>query len=194
MLKRFLAAAALLAVAAATSIAVPSVASAAPQSATGSIWSNLPPQGDCGTLTTTGSSTVVGSYTVTAAPGGVTMSVALTMPANANQPYSIYQNCVGTLATGTSDAAGVVSSTFFVPASDALGADLWEIDGGFPDGTYFRGEPVHVTPGGTTPPPPAQPTTKDDCKNGGWKSFPGFKNQGDCVSFVATHGRNAAAA
>jgi hypothetical protein len=33
------------------------------------------------------------------------------------------------------------------------------------------------------------PTTKDQCKNGGWHSFPGFKNQGDCVSFVATEGR-----
>jgi hypothetical protein len=35
------------------------------------------------------------------------------------------------------------------------------------------------------------PTTKDDCKNGGWKNFtPAFKNQGDCVSFVATKGKN----
>ena len=25
--------------------------------------------------------------------------------------------------------------------------------------------------------------------NGGWQAF-GFKNQGDCVSFVATHGKN----
>ena len=31
------------------------------------------------------------------------------------------------------------------------------------------------------------PTSKDDCKNGGWTTFndPSFKNQGDCVSFVA---------
>jgi hypothetical protein len=38
----------------------------------------------------------------------------------------------------------------------------------------------------------AQPlaTSKDQCKNGGWRSFPGFKNQGDCVSFVATNGRS----
>lgn len=39
-----------------------------------------------------------------------------------------------------------------------------------------------------------KPTTKDDCKNGGWKNFNGiytFKNQGDCVSFVATGGKNA---
>jgi hypothetical protein len=35
------------------------------------------------------------------------------------------------------------------------------------------------------------PTTKDDCKNGGWQTFdPPFKNQGDCVSFVATKGKN----
>jgi hypothetical protein len=40
------------------------------------------------------------------------------------------------------------------------------------------------------------PTTKDECKNGGWETFTGFqgqtifKNQGDCVSFVATGGKN----
>jgi hypothetical protein len=34
------------------------------------------------------------------------------------------------------------------------------------------------------------PTTKDECKNGGWQSFGVFKNQGDCVSFVATGGKN----
>jgi hypothetical protein len=34
------------------------------------------------------------------------------------------------------------------------------------------------------------PTSKDQCKNGGWKSFGVFKNQGDCVSFVATRGKN----
>jgi hypothetical protein len=34
------------------------------------------------------------------------------------------------------------------------------------------------------------PTSKEQCKNGGWRNFPQFKNQGDCVSFVATHGRN----
>ena len=37
---------------------------------------------------------------------------------------------------------------------------------------------------------PKEPTRLDQCKNGGWRTFPGFKNQGDCVSFVATHGKN----
>jgi hypothetical protein len=30
------------------------------------------------------------------------------------------------------------------------------------------------------------PTSKDQCKDGGWRDFPQFKNQGDCVSFVET--------
>jgi hypothetical protein len=35
------------------------------------------------------------------------------------------------------------------------------------------------------------PTAKDQCMNNGWKGFQTkFKNQGDCVSFVATGGKN----
>ena len=39
--------------------------------------------------------------------------------------------------------------------------------------------------------PPA-PISEDQCKHGGWKSFGQiwFKNQGDCVSYVATGGKN----
>lgn len=40
-------------------------------------------------------------------------------------------------------------------------------------------------------PPPSAPETKADCKKGGWMNYGGmFKNQGDCVSFVATNGKN----
>jgi hypothetical protein len=36
------------------------------------------------------------------------------------------------------------------------------------------------------------PTSKEQCKDGGWRRFGDtFKNQGDCVSFVATGGRSA---
>jgi hypothetical protein len=34
------------------------------------------------------------------------------------------------------------------------------------------------------------PTSKDQCRHGGWEAFGVFKNQGDCVSFVVTQGRN----
>jgi hypothetical protein len=37
---------------------------------------------------------------------------------------------------------------------------------------------------------PPLPTSKDECKNGGWRTYGVFKNQGDCVSFVATGGKN----
>ena len=36
----------------------------------------------------------------------------------------------------------------------------------------------------------AFPTTADECKKGGWEDFGAFKNQGDCVSWVATQGKN----
>jgi hypothetical protein len=42
---------------------------------------------------------------------------------------------------------------------------------------------IAVTPTATVP------RTKDDCKHGGWRAFGRFRNQGDCVSFVATGGR-----
>jgi hypothetical protein len=41
--------------------------------------------------------------------------------------------------------------------------------------------------------PPA-PTSANQCKNDGWKSFGLFDNQGDCMAFVATKGRNQPAA
>ena len=47
----------------------------------------------------------------------------------------------------------------------------------------------------TVPPPPSTPTSKDQCKHDGWKTFtnPKFKNQGQCVSFVehqTSHGHH----
>jgi hypothetical protein len=41
-----------------------------------------------------------------------------------------------------------------------------------------------------TAPEAELPQTAEACKDGGWERFPVFKNQGDCVSFVETAGRN----
>ena len=41
---------------------------------------------------------------------------------------------------------------------------------------------------------PGVPTSKAQCKNDGWEIFGVFKSQGDCVSYVATGGRNSPAA
>jgi hypothetical protein len=44
---------------------------------------------------------------------------------------------------------------------------------------------------GSGPPPVGtMPTSKDQCKKDGWQTFGVFKNQGDCVSWVATAGKN----
>ena len=40
------------------------------------------------------------------------------------------------------------------------------------------------------PTQPQLPTSKDQCKNGGWQAYGVFKNQGDCVSYVASGGKN----
>lgn len=37
------------------------------------------------------------------------------------------------------------------------------------------------------------PETKEQCKQGGWASYGVFRNQGDCVSWISTGGRNAPA-
>jgi hypothetical protein len=37
---------------------------------------------------------------------------------------------------------------------------------------------------------PPLPTSKEQCKDGAWRNFGIFKNQGDCVSFVVTGGNN----
>jgi hypothetical protein len=37
---------------------------------------------------------------------------------------------------------------------------------------------------------PGLPKLKDDCKHNGWRTYRVFKNQGDCVSFVATGAKN----
>jgi hypothetical protein len=35
------------------------------------------------------------------------------------------------------------------------------------------------------------PTSREQCKHGGWRTFGAFKNQGDCVSFVRLRARQA---
>jgi hypothetical protein len=85
---------------------------------------------------------------------------------------------------------------------------LFDVTDGTPDrlGVVFpSGPPTTVCPAAGIQPSPnhvlsgnivvtdAQPfpTSKDQCKNAGWRSFGSvFRNQGDCVSYVATGGKN----
>jgi hypothetical protein len=72
-----------------------------------------------------------------------------------------YQATINT-STGNYADQGTSSATVFTgPTSAGLGE-------GF---TSSLAQPVLIAP-----------TTKDQCKNNGWKAFPQFKNQGQCVS------------
>ena len=52
------------------------------------------------------------------------------------------------------------------------------------------GQAAAAPPPPDTGTPPTLPTATGQCLNGGWQTFKVFKNQGDCVSFVATKGKN----
>ena len=68
------------------------------------------------------------------------------------------------------------------------GSPCHHLDGGRAGVTQPRsGCPVtSITVNITSP----LPTASAQCKDGGWQAFGVFKNQGDCVSFVASKGKN----
>jgi hypothetical protein len=87
-------------------------------------------------------------------------------------------------------------------SSDFGDAELFKVSVGV--GTFNQGQIgyfddvqiVHGSGGGFDraydfEPQIGPPLDKDECKNGGWMTFntPVFRNQGDCVSFVASNGR-----
>jgi hypothetical protein len=91
-------------------------------------------------------------------------------------------------ATGSSGLGGVRA-----PAPFEMRVIIWLN----PDDDFDQdpGEPtvfdqVLVVDRPCAPARPKEPTSKEQCKNGGWRDFGLFKNQGDCVSFVATRGKN----
>jgi hypothetical protein len=77
---------------------------------------------------------------------------------------------VDNAATGTADAAGAI---FVPPGADPDCSDvLVVIESPITSGdiTVVDARPV--------------PASKEQCKNGGWRSFSQFKDQGHCVAFV----------
>jgi hypothetical protein len=98
--------------------------------------------------------------------------------------------------TPTTNGDGSVTYTFTAATLAAAGNQV-----PFPTGTIQAvdilidvegiADITNIIVNGVTQVPTPQ-ATKDQCKNGGWKNFtsPVFKNQGDCVSYFATGGRN----
>jgi len=77
---------------------------------------------------------------------------------------------------------GDTSFPILLPIGPGAGSAVTDwTDEGFASGTY------RIALTGTRA---CLPANKEECKDGGWRNFGAFKNQGDCVSFVATGGRN----
>jgi hypothetical protein len=112
--------------------------------------------------------------------------------------------------SGTRAAVGAVGTYFGFPAAVLMTV----VDGGPPNSGADTANVAIRVDSQTSPPPPAcstasfsnqlivttgdvvvrdappLPTSKDQCKKGGWRNYGDrFKNQGACVSFVATGGK-----
>jgi hypothetical protein len=134
------------------------------------------------------------SFNGTTLPDNVIIGVAYNTshygsdPIGTTGPYD-------SLNVGTAGAPTV--GTALPTANDAYQNSTWNgayCDNGVSGTGTFRldaGCWTGYLPAFTVTASPALPTNKDQCKKDGWKAFGStFKNQGDCVSFVATSGRN----
>jgi cell division septation protein DedD len=98
--------------------------------------------------------------------------------------------CGGVIATPTATPTGVPSTATPTPVnSPTLTLTPTVVTSATPTPTPT---PTALFTATATPTAGAgAPTSTDQCKNGGWRNFtsPRFKNQGDCVSYVASQGR-----
>ena len=137
-----------------------------------------------------------GSFTLASAAqcqgGSPRFNVFTTTTPTGTPPFFLGCNNV----TPTTNSDGTVTYTFDAASIAAAGLP-------FPTGTITdvavlldvqgSADVSNITVNGTSEVPApvvsGTPSSKNDCKHGGWKSFtnPSFKNQGQCVSYVAHH-------
>lgn len=86
-----------------------------------------------------------------------------------------------TCCSGPSSSVTVNASSPNGPVAVTFSVDqtlpTWSVTNTYGSGVSFLG--------GLLP-----PSAKDECMDGGWQAYGSFKTQGDCVSFVATGGKN----
>jgi hypothetical protein len=142
-----------------------------------------------------------GSYLVIH-PSGHVISYDLTMSFTIDSPLG--------RVTGTKHSTNFGSSCSFSPpdgsftfntepdsfvSTDTYNAKILTASGAFTDTGLFQAFLYPSDLGGFTErfesalaaPQQLLPTTKAQCKNGGWRYFPQFRNQGQCIAFV-NHG------
>jgi hypothetical protein len=134
------------------------------------------------------------SPTVTLTAGTLnTIALTSPLPVEAGDLIGLKLYGFDECALQTGDPNDIIASTFATPATVGVPIQLIPA-GGFELNVAAS---VDVTINPPPPPPTTVPTTTDQCKHGGWQGLTDsagtlFKNQGDCVSFVATGGTNLA--
>jgi hypothetical protein len=105
----------------------------------------------------------------------------------------------GSFEVGVGDRTDVLSFDFnaaAVAAFNAARGNFFSVGGRLdsPVGSYLFAESADTPHPGTqqllVTCGSVRPKTFEDCKDDGWRRYDGFTNQGDCVSYVATHGGN----
>jgi len=102
-------------------------------------------------------------------------------PAEPNVPPQ--GGLVGCARAASANNGGVLSTDFGV--ADPINGETLSFGG--PVTNSNLNEAANLATGSSSPP---LPMSKNQCRNGGWRNFGRFKNQGDCISFVATGGKN----
>ena len=175
--------------------------------APGGAAAQVPRQDSAGGIGGTNSYTSF-DFDVTSGPLGEnpTGSFVLDIPGFLFRAESTSITCLtvsGNMATfaGTEIVSGPAFFTHFkVTAVDngppGSGLDTFATNGYFsaqdcatPEPGFFGTQPLIMGDIVVVDAPPL-PTSKEQCTNGGWQTFGIFKNQGDCVSFEATGGKN----
>jgi hypothetical protein len=123
---------------------------------------------------------------------------ASTLNANDGTSQTIFTD----LGTGTSfgsflvangadtDVLSFALNAAGVAAFNAARGGFFSVGGSIPDAATFYVFGFSEGTGTQQLVATCLPTATAECKNGGWRNFSGFKNQGECVSFVATGRKN----
>lgn len=139
---------------------------------TADTWLVLGVSASPSTVMAPGSSTITAD--VTHDNTGADTSAEGTIPDGTTIAFATDFGTLSAPAAGTSGGKASVTLSSSLPGTANVSATL-------------DSQTVSTTVTFTQPP---RPTTAGQCMKGGWQSYGVFKNQGDCVSWVATHGKN----
>jgi len=131
------------------------------------------------------------------APQPITFNIPGGLPLTAGAQYVLFfTTSMDAAANAGITAVGFVGYTStdtymggdWVYIDDGGDPNQWTTKGWWHPALFFPGQDDLAFQASFSSP---LPTSKAQCMNGGWKNFgTTFKNQGDCVSFVASGGKN----